>query len=195
MKIFVDVGSHIGQTLEEVVKPRWGFDKILALEPMKNEFNEIVKRFSHDKRVEFFNFGLLDHEGEEILYGDNTHMEASIYAEHKMANPEFTSVCSFVSATSFLKEHTEPEDSVVMKLNCEGSEVIILNDLLRSGHIHSLRNIMIDFDVRKCAGHEHEEAQVLRAMKADRFTKYSLCENVMRGPTHQDRIAAWLEQI
>ncbi len=195
MKVFVDVGSHVGQTLEEVVKPRWGFDKILALEPMKKEFNVIVENFSSDKRIKFFNYGLLDYDGEVPLYGDNSKMEASIYAEHSGADSSIVTVCQFVSATKFLKDNTGVDDQVIVKLNCEGSEVKILNDLLQSGHIHNLYNVMIDFDVRKCAGHEHEEGQVIRKMKADRFTRYSLCEKVMRGPTHQDRIAAWLETL
>jgi hypothetical protein len=28
MKIFIDIGSHIGQTLHEVTKEQYGFDKI-----------------------------------------------------------------------------------------------------------------------------------------------------------------------
>ena len=31
MKIFVDVGSHFGETLDEVRKDKYGFDKIYSI--------------------------------------------------------------------------------------------------------------------------------------------------------------------
>ena len=33
MKIFLDIGSHIGQTLQEVTKEKYAFDKIVCFEP------------------------------------------------------------------------------------------------------------------------------------------------------------------
>ena len=33
MKIFLDIGSHMGQTLREVTKEKYAFDKIVGFEP------------------------------------------------------------------------------------------------------------------------------------------------------------------
>ena len=32
-RVFLDVGGHVGETLAEVVKPRWAFDRIWTFEP------------------------------------------------------------------------------------------------------------------------------------------------------------------
>src|SRR4029079_3061790 len=55
----------------------------------------------------------------------------------------------FISAANFFREHIGPSDRVWMKLNCEGSEVAILNDLLRSGEATKLANVLIDFDAAR----------------------------------------------
>lgn len=34
MRIFLDVGAHDGQTLAEVLKPEYRFDRVYAFEPM-----------------------------------------------------------------------------------------------------------------------------------------------------------------
>ena len=35
MKIFLDIGSHVGQTLLEVTKEKYAFDKIVCFEPSR----------------------------------------------------------------------------------------------------------------------------------------------------------------
>ncbi len=51
---------------------------------------------------------------------------------------------------------------------------------------------MIDFDIRKVPGLEHHEQKIIERMKRVGFNKYSLCDHVMIGTTHQNRIRNWL---
>lgn len=191
--IFLDVGSHEGQTLEEVTKPRYRFDRIYAFEPMAREFDILTERFGHLGNVALFNFGLADSSGRRDLYGTNDGMEASIYPEKLDTDETVVSRCSFVRASEFVAEL--PDVPIYVKLNCEGAEVLILDDLIGSREIHRLANVMIDFDIRKVPGRDHEAAAVLRRLKSVGFTRFSLCEKVMIGPTHQDRIANWLTKV
>jgi FkbM family methyltransferase len=194
MLIFLDVGAHVGQTVEEVVKPRYGFDQIYAFEPMPVQFRYLSDRFEDDARVEPRNFGLSDASGVVNLYGSNREMEASIYAEKNDADEHVVTECRMLEASEFID--TLPDDAtIIMKLNCEGAEIPILNNLVNTGRIHRLHNVMIDFDIRKVAGQEHLEKATLKRFGAVGFSRFALCDNVMRGNTHQDRIATWLDTL
>jgi len=193
--IFVDVGAHDGQTLEEVVKPRHGFDVIYAFEPMPDQYRTLRERFSDDPRVRLLNAGLADDVGARILYGDNSQMDATLYpTKRDIPDPSFQTKCLFVRASTFFLA-LPAEETVVVKLNCEGAEVLILNDLIESGTIWRIHEAMIDFDIRKVDGHEHEEQEILDRLGDIGFTRYVLSEDVMSGETHQDRIANWLDGI
>ena len=193
--IFLDVGAHRGQTLEEVVKAKYSWDRVFAFEPMTQEYEYIRDTYRTVSYVWTCNIGLLDETGPQRLYGDNSKMEASIHSTHKDADSSIVTECFFVEASEFFGTYIPSNAEVIMKLNCEGSEVKILRNLLQSGEINKVKNVMIDFDVRKCSGQEHEEAAIIKEMKVAGFDRYSLCENVMQGPTHQDRVAKWLKGV
>lgn len=191
--IFIDVGAYEGQTLDEVIKPRWGFSKIYSLEPMPRQFEVLVQKYSHLENVELLEYGLSNQTGEALIYGDNSIMEASMYADKRDADSSFETVCQFVEATEFLKGL--PNEELIMKLNCEGAETIILQNLIDTEWIWRLKNVMIDFDVRKIPSMVWSEAHIMAELKRIGFTRYSLCDEVMHGVTHQDRIANWLRGV
>ena len=192
--IFLDVGAHEGHTLEEVTTSKYRFDKIYAFEPMMKQYKILVDRFSSVKNLEMFNYGLADKTGVRYIYGTNADLGASIYQQKRdLDDRTVATECRFVEASQFFKEYIDPKDIVVVKLNCEGSEIIILNNLIDTGEINKINNVMIDFDVRKVDGMEHEEPKLLHRFEEMGFKNYCLCDNVMVGRTHQDRIANWLD--
>lgn len=194
MTIFIDVGGYEGQTLDEVIKPRWGFSRIYCLEPMPRQFEVLVQKYSHLENVELLEYGLSDRTGEAIIYGDNSIMEASMYADKRDADSSFETVCKFIEASEFVRG-LNTDDEIIMKLNCEGAETIILQNLIDSGVIWDLDNVMIDFDVRKIPSMAWSEAHIMAELKRIGFLKFSLCDEVMHGLTHQDRIANWLQGV
>ena len=58
MKVFVDIGGNNGQTLKEVVKKKYNFDKIFCFEPSKKCFENLDKIAANDKRIKICKFGL-----------------------------------------------------------------------------------------------------------------------------------------
>lgn len=192
--IFLDVGAHEGQTLEEVVKPRYGFDWIFAFEPMPRQFAILSERF-RDPNVILLEYGLSDHSGEATFYGGNDRMETSLYASKVDVDEREETPGRVVAASEFFEQQVAPWETAVVKLNCEGAEVPILDDLIDSGAIWRCANVMIDFDTRKVAGREGEEARVLGRLDDLGFADYCLCEDVFRGETHQDRIRCWLDGV
>lgn len=188
---FIDVGGHEGQTLEEVTKPRWSFDRIHCLEPMPAQFALLRERFACHA-VTIHPFGLAAKTGPRSLYGSNDIMEASIYSAKDDVDATVETDCFFVAASQFVNTWC-PTGDLVVKLNCEGAEIEILDDLIDTGAIWRCVNVMVDFDIRKVPGQEHHEQRILARLRDIGFDRISLCDDVMRGATHQARIANWLK--
>jgi FkbM family methyltransferase len=191
VKRFLDVGAHIGQTCDEVVKPRWGFDRIDAFEPMPAQYADLAAR--HGARVRCHRYGLAHADGTRTLWGDNAQMEASLFPDAAYVDPAVHTECRFVDAAEWLTGEVATTDAVWMKLNCEGAEVEILDRLLDTGTLPLVDHLLIDFDIRKVPGRASEADRILARLADTGYTSYHLAEDVMRGETHQDRIAAWLE--
>lgn len=198
MKIFLDIGAHHGQTLQEVIKPKYGFDEIHAFEPVPSNC-DIIQETCKDKRVIVNEFGLLDCICHRKIYAAGS-MGGSIF-EERFANGKSKeelpdTLCTFCDASLWFSTHLSEDDYVIVKINTEGSEIAIIYDLLSTGVYDLLNHILIDFDVRKISSREHLKKQaigILRAMGKNNFTD----EQAMRGKgdTHQERIAAWLDSI
>ena len=194
VRVFLDVGAHEGQTLDEVVKARWGFDAVHAFEPVPAQFDVLSRRFGDVARVHLEPFGLGGVTGVVPVYGDNVNMGASMFAAKNDVDAGTVTSCRVVRASDWFA--TLPLDAdVYLKLNCEGGEHPIILDLCGSGEIHRVTHAMVDFDVRKIPGMEHAEAEIVAAFDAAGFDRWAPCERVMRGVTHQDRIACWLDGV
>jgi FkbM family methyltransferase len=189
---FLDVGAHEGQTLVEVTKARWGFDRVVAFEPMPVQFGMLAERFGGLAGVELCNFGLAGASGAMSMFGTNSNMGASIFSAKNDVDASVVTECRFVDASAWFEAFLPPDEKVVVKLNCEGSEVPILSSLLDSGQIWRVADVMIDWDIRKVPGMEYREGEILARFRDVGFTGFSLCDDVMWGATHQDRIANWL---
>jgi FkbM family methyltransferase len=194
--VFIDVGGHRGQTLDEVTKPTYCFDRIYCFEPMPEEFAALERAYGSDQRVTLVQAALSDRSGDVPIYGSNERMGATMFREKRnLAQPDRTTVCRAIRASDFFAQHLDDTGTVVMKLNCEGAECIIMNDLLESGQVWKLANVLIDFDVRKIPGMEQDEQTLRARMRAVGFERYSDSMSVMLGPTHQQRIHHWLDGL
>lgn len=191
--IFLDVGAHDGQTLEEVTKPTYRFDHVHAFEPMPTQFGHLVERFGDAPNVSLHNYGLLDGPASLPVYGSNDGMEASVYATKRDVDATIVTECAFRSASSFFLACVPEPSTAIVKLNCEGAEIRILNDLIDSGEIWKVAHALIDFDIRKVAGSEDEEAVVLERLARIGFDRF--VTEFPSGATHQDRIANWLAAV
>lgn len=192
--IFLDVGGHLGQTLEEVLKPLYHFDLVYCFEPFAPHADVIKERFS-SPQLRLMEFGLSNVTGPLEFHSNGSDDIGASLKRREGEVPAIITRCEFVSASEFFRDHIVDGDTVVMKLNCEGSECDILNDLMDSGEVRKISNVMIDFDVRKYAHLVDEERKLLNRMREIGFSNYLLCDNVMRGKTHQKRIANWLRKI
>ena len=81
LKIFIDIGSHFGESLEEALRPIYDFDVILAVEP-STYCNTKLYKFK-DNRIKFFQFAITDYNSEANLFGSGS-IGASLYSDKKI---------------------------------------------------------------------------------------------------------------
>lgn len=189
MRIFIDVGAHYGETLKVALDPKWGFDRVFSLEPATT-CQRVLARY-HDRRLVIEQTALSNRNGPSILYGAGL-LGGSIYVNKRQhtEKPDEEPI-ELVRASDWFKANIPAESTVFLKLNCEGSEVDILEDLLEAGMHSQLRSIYIDFDIRKVAGQELRQPQTEARLKAAGVRYLSSDELGVRGNA---AIGAWLER-
>jgi FkbM family methyltransferase len=192
MKIFLDVGAHQGQSLFSVLDPKYSFDKIFVFEPVKKMHPDLKKVAAGRQNIYLFEYGLWDKNISQKIYSPGT-VAGSLFQAHQDVDAGDSEQCEFVNASEWFALHITNEDEVYVKLNCEGAEADILLDLLNSGEIFKISSVMIDFDVKKVKGLENMQQHVLNKFKEANFKSYSLCEDVMIGPTNIVRTQNWLD--
>ncbi|AMO54699.1 hypothetical protein GZ77_24150 [Endozoicomonas montiporae] len=196
-KYFLDVGGHKGETLEEVLKPKYLFDEVHCFEPIAECCDYIREKFSpyiESGKLFVQQFGLADFDGEQLLYGDKEG-GASLFSDKVDIDTSLTASCTFINASTFIEEHVSDGDLTIMKLNCEGGEALILKSLLDSGSINKLSNIMVDFDIRKIPSRSRDENELVQKMTDIGYKSYTTPKDSMIGLTHQDRINFWLSNL
>jgi FkbM family methyltransferase len=188
MKVFLDVGANDGGTLHAVRDPKYGFDRIYCFEPASSCWPTLEA--IRDDRVRVCRFGLWNATCEQTLFAPGSG-GASLFQE-KFRDEPSTEVCRFVRAGDWFRDNLEPDDEIFLKLNCEGAECDIAEDLLESGDLALVRSVMIDPDVRKIPSLAHRENQLRERLAAVGLTNYFMRDEVMVGATHHARIQNWL---
>ena len=191
MKIFIDVGGHVGETVEAVLDPGYGFERIYSFEPVRSCAEAI--RAINDRRLVVIEAGLSNSDRDAIIFGAGS-VGASIYQDHPHA-VGCAERCRFLDATRWFRENLSSGDRVYMKLNCEGSECDILESLLDSGEYSKITQVMIDFDARKIPSQRHRVESLKLRLKNQRYMNFSFPEELMYGMgSHFGGIRNWLNR-
>jgi FkbM family methyltransferase len=192
-KIFLDVGANTGQSLMAALDR--DFDKIVCFEPAPIcwPFLEKLK----DKRTHIERFGLWNRTTQATIYDPGTKGSGLWVKDKRKAHekPITHATCDFRRATDWFKANLTKPAIVYLKLNCEGAECDILDDLLDSGEFDKVTYAMVDFDSRKITDLKHREAETRARLAGISFPRIAYCKDVMVGQTHQDRIHNWLRLV
>jgi FkbM family methyltransferase len=191
MRIFLDVGAHRGETLAAVLSPEFGFDRIVCFEPVPYLW-QFLETFE-DSRLKFQHFGLWNKNASVPVF-EPGNKGAGIWKKDASRFDE-TEICKFRRASDWFRENISANDTVFLKLNVEGAECDILDDLLDSGEFAKVSFAMVDFDVRKIAALKHRESETRARLEQFGFPRVAFSKDVMRGATHAERIANWLRLV
>ena len=80
---------------------------------------------------------------------------ASVFKDKPNRHANNSRDVKFVRASSWFSQSLGDNDQVYLKINCEGSECVILDDLIESGQYKKIKVLMVDFDVRKIPSQKH----------------------------------------
>jgi FkbM family methyltransferase len=187
--IFLDVGAHTGETLRAVLDPKYRFDHVVCFEPVKSCCREL-RRF-RDPRLKVCEFGLLDHNTRARIF-DAGEVGASVFEDK--TGGAVSEWADFVRAGDWFKENLSTDDLVYMKLNCEGSEVSILEDLMNTGEIGKVAFALVHFDVGKIPSQRHREKPLWARLRAEATSclVYDF-EEIEKGPTFVSTMQNWLD--
>lgn len=190
LKIFLDVGAHIGQTLKIAQEDKYGFDKFYCFEPVV-ECAAVIKK-GKDKRVTVYEYGLWNRNCSKKIYSP-TSKGASLFKD-KFRSLVNSQEIKLVSASKWFKKNLKRNDKVYLKLNCEGAECVILDDLIDSAEYKKIDVLMVDFDVRKIPSQRHLVKEMKAKLKKLGIPKLFYIDeyNLSRG-THSYFTHYWLD--
>jgi FkbM family methyltransferase len=146
-KIFVDVGGFEGDASRAALDPIFGFTRVICYEPVPT-CCESIRRRVQDERFDVVCAALADREGEAALFGPGT-VAGSLFRDHRDTLEHSELSCELRLASKELGPWIESGARVFLKLNCEGAEIPILEDLLANNLFSKLTSVLLDFDARK----------------------------------------------
>jgi len=143
LRIFIDIGSHFGESLEEALRPIYDFDLVFAIEPSTHCHTKLNK--FKDDRIKFFKLAITDNNGEASLFGSGS-IGASLYSDKKNNWKKCENVKT-MKFSSFINENTKSEDEIYIKINIEGSEITLLEEIRTVNR--NIVSILLSVDIGK----------------------------------------------
>ena len=189
-RIFLDVGAHYGETAEVAVESTYAFDRVCCFEPSAKCFERLEILSKLYPSIEVYQFGLgnknslrwLQNSGElggSFLYNEKTTSERA----------ELTEVRDIVE---WMEQSISEDDFVVMKINCEGGEVEIIERLLEAQKLSFFYTIVVSWDIREYRNLARQEVDLRTKLRALNCSNCCSSDDVMLGETHSDRVKHWL---
>lgn len=135
--VVVDAGGYHGgwtEIIRDKFKP-----SIHVLEPLNSYYSKIKERFKSDEKITVYNYGLSSEEGEFLLNLDND--SSSIYKPGSGVEP-----VKMKTFELFLEE-SGIDQIDLMKINIEGAEYELLEDIIGKGLHKRIKNIQVQFHV------------------------------------------------
>ncbi|MFA5830886.1 MAG: class I SAM-dependent methyltransferase [Candidatus Paceibacterota bacterium] len=177
MKIFLDIGAWKGDTAKSVLTSKHDFDKIYCFEPQLDLCDAI--RSLNNPKIKIEEFGLWNKTCAVPLYmeANSKSRKATIGAtvyEDKFSGPKKLPNGNMMKASDWFCANLNADDYIVMKMNCEGAECDILEDLMDSGEFDKVDVLMVDFDVRKIPSQKHRQFELQERLKAYKIPIYTV---------------------
>lgn len=163
--IVIDLGGYVGDWAAAIYCMH--SPKIFVFEPVPQFYNIIKRRFSNNKQVSVFDFGL-SNENKKVLIdlkGDATSLYYVNEQEDQNIEISLIDIVHFFNENSFQKVD-------LLKLNIEGSEYDILERLLDSGWINNIEHIQVQFH-DFVEGAEERRSKIRERLSHTHIEKYN----------------------
>lgn len=153
-KVFIDCGSNTGDTLEVFIKNWKDFRdyEVYCFEPNKLITQDYQSRFSSFKKLEVFNKAVWIREEVKNFYlgNKNRHMTNSRLEDFTVGRDKskFRSESTKVECINFsewLNDNFNNDDYVVLKMDIEGAEYDVLEQLIEDKTLNMVDQLYVEF--------------------------------------------------
>ena len=163
--IFIDGGSHLGETLEHFEKSkiysryRW---ELFAFEANPNLIPDIPKK---PNRV-IYNKAIWTEDGTVEFFLGESSLSSSVLGHKKTGRLSKTPIrVESIDFGSWLQQNFSKDDFVYLKLDIEGAEYDVLEKMLKDGSMHYVDRLSVEFHNKKVGISEEKDRELLAAIK------------------------------
>lgn len=135
--VVFDLGGYRGDFTQGIVEKYDCY--VYVFEPVPEYADKICERFQDNPKVKVYNFGLEEKNSKEVLY---MHGDGSSVYQNKDAAEKVE--IQYRCISEFLKEN-HIENINLMKVNIEGGEYSLMEHMMKTGEIHMIENLQIQF--------------------------------------------------
>jgi FkbM family methyltransferase len=157
--IFIDIGAHIGESIEIVTSQKYNFDVIYAVEP--SPFCKKYLNKFKDQRIEIIPFGFGSENKSTTLFGSGS-VGASIFLE-KTPYWSVNEKINILKFSQWYQDNITENDLVWIKLNAEGAELEIIQEL-KYIHTQKIVSILISFDIEKIPSLSKQKRELIKIL-------------------------------
>lgn len=154
---------------------------------MPREFAKLAK--IRDPRLVACNVALGRRSGLAQMFGSNDQMEASMFPSKLDVDESIRTKVPMLQARGLIDDLSEYR--IFLKLNCEGAEVPILEDLLDADVLHLVHRALIDWDIGKVPSEAYRETAIAQRMHDNGFKRWDYWPD---APTHAERVDRWIRE-
>lgn len=191
-KVFIDVGAHHGETARAAIP--FDFDAIHCLEPSAAACR--VLRAIRDRRLVVHPFGLAGRDGPAQLHHGAASFSASLFVDKSNVDPASTEACRVRRASAWVRETIRDGDVAILKINAEGAEVEVLEDLEAAGLLPRFARIIAFPDANKIPSLKARGAALFERL-LQTAPNFRSAKTVLVGvPSDvESRTTRWLESL
>jgi len=131
--IVFDVGGYLGTWSEKIIELYNPY--IHIFEPVKEYFDIITEKFKDNHKVKIYNFG---------LGGENKDILISPIGDTSKSN-DIGTPSKIIDISEFIESNFHKQEIDVMKLNIEGDEFPLMENLINNNYLTSFNNLQIQF--------------------------------------------------
>jgi FkbM family methyltransferase len=145
LNIFLDIGAHTGESLEEALRPIYKLHRVYAFEPSTLALKKLMK--FRDKRLRIIPLAVSNYNGESNLFGAGS-VGGGLFSD-KLTHWNKTEVVNVVKFSEWVLANLSSMDNVYIKINVEGSEYFILQEILKVYKNFNIKSILLSIDIDK----------------------------------------------
>lgn len=143
--LFLDIGAHIGEALEEALRPIYKIDKVYAIEPSQFGLSKLSK--FKDNRVKIFPLAFSNYSAFAELFAAGS-VGGGLYPD-KYRHWDKVEIVQVVKFSEWAQQNLNSSDNIYIKINVEGSEFFILQEILKIHKKFKIQSILLSIDIDK----------------------------------------------